>query len=233
VDGALYYQASNPSNYIATVSTGSGLTGSGTSGSPLLVDSAIYQQKLVSASNIKTLNGSSVLGSGDLVLSGFPVLTSGKVVKSNGITGVDSSIYDNASLVTIDGSIYAGSTLATYPLGNNSIHASGGLEVDGVIYGNGTGISSYCGIGASRSVTTIYQATTDGFVYVYVEAGAGSYADLNVNTTTPPTTRRWEQYNAGHTSAGGVSYFVKKNDYYRVVNSGATVAQYLFFPCGS
>ena len=146
VDGALYYQASNPSNYIATVSTGSGLTGSGTVASPLLVDDSIYQTSLdlvkgtytdgkycTYSSSGTVLNCTSEGGSG----GGLSGLTSGRVQKASSSTMiVDSSIYDNASVVTVDGSLYMGSTLATYPLGNNSIHASGGLEVDGAVYGN-------------------------------------------------------------------------------------------------
>ena len=36
---------------------------------------AAYQEKLVSGTNIKTVNGNSLLGSGDLAVSGLPSVT--------------------------------------------------------------------------------------------------------------------------------------------------------------
>lgn len=47
-----------------------------------------YQAKLVSGSNIKTINGSSILGSGNLTISGLPSQTgqSGKFLTTNGST---------------------------------------------------------------------------------------------------------------------------------------------------
>ena len=37
---------------------------------------AAYQEKLVSGTNIKTVNGTSILGSGNLAVSGLPAVTS-------------------------------------------------------------------------------------------------------------------------------------------------------------
>ena len=86
------YNATNPNNYI----TASALTGYATeqwvsnqnyvNSTTLATTLADYQPLLVSGTNIKTLNGNSILGSGDLTLDGLPSQTgqSGKFLTTDG-----------------------------------------------------------------------------------------------------------------------------------------------------
>lgn len=87
------YRAANftaGTNYLAPNGNGSALTGITESQvTNLVTDLAAKQATLVSATNIKTVNGSSVLGSGDLVVSGSAAFS--------GITGQPT---DNANLST-------------------------------------------------------------------------------------------------------------------------------------
>jgi hypothetical protein len=53
-----------------------------------------YQPILVSGTNIKTVNGTSLLGAGDITISGAPALTSGSIPFSNGSTLIE----DNTNL---------------------------------------------------------------------------------------------------------------------------------------
>lgn len=50
-----------------------------------------YQPILVSGTNIKTINGNSLLGTGDVTISGAPALTSGSIPFSNGSTLISSA----------------------------------------------------------------------------------------------------------------------------------------------
>jgi len=86
------YNATNPNGYI----TASALTGYATeqwvsnqnyvNSTTLATTLADYQPLLVSGTNIKTLNGNSILGSGDLTLDGLPSQTgqSGKFLTTDG-----------------------------------------------------------------------------------------------------------------------------------------------------
>lgn len=58
------------------------------------------QETLVSATNIKTVNGTSLLGSGDLVVGGVAI-TSGYIPKGTGTTIADGLMYDNGTSISI------------------------------------------------------------------------------------------------------------------------------------
>ena len=72
LDKKLYYKDVNnksvPVSEETTISTDASLSGDGTASDPLSVEGK--QDTLVSGTNIKTVNGSSVLGSGDLAVGG-------------------------------------------------------------------------------------------------------------------------------------------------------------------
>ena len=110
LDKKLYYKDVNnksvPVSEETTISTDASLSGDGTASDPLSVEGK--QDTLVSGTNIKTVNGSSVLGSGDLAVgggggpAGFNAqllpggsLYGGILTKSNAFTG--GSNYANAT----------------------------------------------------------------------------------------------------------------------------------------
>lgn len=78
---------------------------------------ATKQATLVSATNIKTINGSSVLGSGDLVVTG----STPNLVPSLRVPTVDQSIADTGSLVLINYLSLTGTISATW-LGDSALY---------------------------------------------------------------------------------------------------------------
>lgn len=99
---------------LSSVSVSHGVTGNGTSGSPLVIDNSVYQEKLISGSSIKTINGTSVLGAGNISVSsggGIPGGLDTQIQYNNGgvFGGIDGFIYNGTSL-SYSGNIGIGST---------------------------------------------------------------------------------------------------------------------------
>jgi hypothetical protein len=80
------------------------------------------------------------------------------------------------------------------------------------------------GTWASKTVTTIYQAATDGFVLVYGTASNNGYINILTDSNATPSTTRARS--GASTESGGPAYTwslmcpVKNNDYYNVTVSG-------------
>jgi len=74
----------------------------------------------------------------------------------------------------------------------------------------------------SRTSGTIYRADTDGFVTAYKNAVAGNNLKGETEAATPPTVvRTWQQgVGAGEI---GISFPVRKADYWRVTGVGGEV----------
>lgn len=81
------------------------------------------------------------------------------------------------------------------------------------------------GAWAAKSVNTIYQAATDGYVvYNYTDAAVDTVAIGETDSATPPTVERGGGMTAGHANPKriGLSFFVRKGDYWDVTNTGGT-----------
>lgn len=89
--------------------------------------------------------------------------------------------------------------------------------------------TSLFGSWTSKSVTTIYQAATDGFVVGFggPSSGNGSINVLTDSSTTPTTTRL--SYNLVNGVGAGVCCPIKKNDYYEVTGTGTGFSGTIFF----
>lgn len=114
--------------------------------------------------------------------------------------------------------------------GNAHNHEGG----DGAIIGSG-GISDILGSRVSKTITTIHQATTDGFLNIhgYIISGASVasvkvYSDSSASPTTlvaaevTPTTN-WRE-------SISICIPIKKDDYYQVVavwSSGSTTIDFI------
>lgn len=118
----------------------------------LTSDLAAKQATLVSATNIKTVNGNSLLGSGDLVLGGTGTVTNASVVSANGFSG---SVATSTTTPAI--------TIET--------------SVVGLLKGNGTGVSAaVVGTDYARAVTIASNGTDANYTAVvntikYLPAG--------------------------------------------------------------
>jgi len=81
----------------------------------------------------------------------------------------------------------------------------------------------------SRSASTTYEATTDGFVVVYQGAAGANEVVIYTDSDNPPTTKR----SSDSTQSGDVSAFspVKKGDYWKITTSGgAATSRYYWIP---
>jgi len=96
------------------------------------------------------------------------------------------------------------------------------------------------GTSASKSDSTSYLAETDGIVMAYSNEAPGSeicmlgYTDgSNPPTTTP--IRQWSNVGSGGTQQTGITFGVKKGNYWRVVGqeNGFTSATVTWLPLGS
>lgn len=94
--------------------------------------------------------------------------------------------------------------------------------------------------GANKTMTTVYQAATDGFVVASISKG-GVYSISIAGFTdgaNPPTTQVGSNtaYSAGAsgTRYASVTFPVKKNDYYKVTMNpvDCTVIFYRFYSMG-
>lgn len=81
----------------------------------------------------------------------------------------------------------------------------------------------------SRSINTIYQAATDGFVVVDGQSVGGTMT-FYTDSSNPPTTRRG--YMSGYGASSTATYPVKKNDYWTATVSGFTPVIW-WIPLGS
>lgn len=140
------------------------------------------QTTLVSATNIKTINGGSVLGSGDLVVSGSAAFSS--------ITGVYT---DNASLVTGFGTkqntITTGTTaqyfrgdlsLATFPTTTasfaNSTDKNFVTDVQATVIGNTSGTNS-----GNNAVNTLYSGLVSNATHTGDATGTAALTVVAIN----------------------------------------------------
>lgn len=96
-----------------------------------------------------------------------------------------------------------------------------------------TTAGGFLGAWASATVGSNVQATTDGFLVVAVTSAAtGNVSILTDSNSTPSTTRSsWTSEANG--SAATLFTPVRKNDYYKIANTGATINSAYFIPLGA
>jgi hypothetical protein len=91
---------------------------------------------------------------------------------------------------------------------------------------------------ATRSVDIVYQATTDGFLTARTTVlviGAGSpakFLEIRSDPSNPPVTLRARQGTTSSTTAlyGFVTCPIKKNDYYRIIDTTGVSTEVYFTP---
>jgi hypothetical protein len=96
-------------------------------------------------------------------------------------------------------------------------------------------LSGALGIWASRNANTVYQAATDGFVMAYLHHYTGGTLKILTDSSNPPTTIRAEQRTSSGTTEFGstLTVPVKKNDYYKIEQSGGDSFSAYWIPLGS
>jgi len=173
------YDAANPAGYIDSSALGPYLTAT--------TAAATYQPILVSSTNIKTINGASVLGSGDLTVSGAAAW--------GGITGTLSSQSDlNTALNGKQDTLVSGSSIKT--VNGNSLLGSGNLTISS----NPITLASLIGsnlIGTANQISASYRiaggtlvANNSIFINDLLTKTAGSTtstARIYINTTNSLT----------------------------------------------
>lgn len=115
-------------------------------------DSYVAQEVLISGENIKTINGQSLLGSGDLIVGGD------KLYQHNiSITNNTANTRVNICIITTTQTAFTYSTLADYlysKLGSNSVMCCG--------IANGTDVNAICKSVRGNSNSTLTFGTVDG-----------------------------------------------------------------------
>lgn len=113
-------------------------------------------------------------------------------------------------------------------------------NLTGNVTGNLTGSAiAQMGSWASKVVSTIYQAATDGFLVGSTHTDDSAYYEIRTDSAATPTTVRMRCGGAGSTTTDTYSAFccpIKKNDYYRIVAQGSgdfqTLDYCFFIPIG-
>ncbi len=84
-----------------------------------------------------------------------------------------------------------------------------------------------------KSLTTVYQASSDGFIIVQFNFnGGGSIASFFNDTSNPPTTLQLKIGNYDGTNNNGFMWPVKANSYYKITSTSGSdaVVIYSFWP---
>ena len=159
------YDATNPSGFI----TSSALT-------PYLTATTAattYQPILVSSTNIKTINGASILGSGDLTVSGAAAwggitgTLSSQSDLNTALNGKQAALVSGTNIKTVNGSSLLGSgNITTNP---RTIQSVNGTNISGLV--NLQSASIFIPAGTISTNNTIY---IKAFIERTVASGAGS-----------------------------------------------------------
>lgn len=159
------YDAANPAGYIDSSALGPYLTAA--------TAATTYQPTLVSSTNIKTINGASVLGSGDLTVSGAAAwggitgTLSSQTDLQTALNAKQNTLVSGTNIKTVNGNSLVGSgNLTTNP---RTIQSVNGTNISGLL--NLLSASIFIPAGAISTNNTIY---IKGFIERTVTSGAGS-----------------------------------------------------------
>jgi hypothetical protein len=146
----------------------------------LTTDLAAKQATLVSGTNIKTINGETLLGSGNLVVTSDSGISAVAIVGANGITGASVNTLGVANVTLALGAIT--------PTSVNSIVLSGSstptLAVTGTssVSGTNTGDETTASIQTKRPLKTINSESLEGSGNIVI--GGGSATQINASSGT-------------------------------------------------
>lgn len=83
----------------------------------------------------------------------------------------------------------------------------------------------------SKTISTTYQALTDGFVTAYNSGGTDPAINCLTDGSSPPTTvRSLVSHSTSSTTGAGCTMPVRRGDYYRVTTSGGSSTAMFFIP---
>ena len=117
----------------------------------------------------------------------------------------------------------ADGTIATADIGNSQVTAAK--------------TTALVGAKVSKSIDTIYQAATDGFVTAVCDVDNGDDFRIYTDSATPPSVQVQRIQTGSGTTAftGSMSALIKKSDYYEVITASGTCSSPViyFTPIGS
>jgi hypothetical protein len=146
----------------------------------LTTDLSGKQATLVSGTNIKTINGETLLGSGDIVVTGDSGISAVAIVGANGITGASVNTLGVANVTLALGAIT--------PTSVNSVVVSGSstptLAVTGTssVSGTNMGDETTASIQTKRPLKTINSESLEGSGNIAI--GGGSATQINASSGT-------------------------------------------------
>ena len=179
--------------------------------------SATYQPILVSGTNIKTINGSSVLGAGDLTISGLPPQggNNGKYLQTDGTNASWQNVSANVPINTIL------SATAAHTINNAAFQQE--WKWDSLSSGIGLKLSSSSTTAASNTQTIfgVYQSGANN------TSTQTTYGAIFSNTKTGTSSTNI----AGRFVASGANnnYAIEADNQIKVVNSGTGVRSISFW----
>lgn len=186
------YRAANfvaGTNYLAPNGNGSALTGITESQvTNLVTDLAAKQATLVSATNIKTVNGSSVLGSGDLVVAtAFSGITGQPTDNAN----LSTALAGKANVTTIGIPVYS-------RVAGSNVTTTGQALVDIAGLSNALVANATYEFEAVLSVST--SAVTTGTAYGVNFSAAGATVEAHITGSSTSTASKTLRINALNTA---------------------------------
>lgn len=154
---------------------------------------------------------------GTTTITGITIKTIGTVIHlifEGALTVTDGSNLDLLGNFTT----YAGASMTLFSDGTNWVEINRSYQVPAL------------GADVAKSIDTVYQAATDGFVWGYWDLQSGDQAVLYKDASNPPTTAVAQgSSNVGGTIRGAYSVPVKKNDYYKLSTAAGSISPYTMY----
>lgn len=207
-----------------TYTAGSGIDIS--SGDVISVDTDDIQVKLVSGTNIKTINNTSVIGSGniditagvsDVEVNGSSVVTSG--VASIDLTGKQDTLVSGTSIKTINNTSLLGSGNIAFPTvdqtyDSTSSNAQSGVAVASAIAALPEPMIFKGSLGTGGTITSLPTASSlnEGFVYKVITDGTYASQSAKIGDTFISDGSNWVLIPSGDEPSGTVTSIGVSND---------------------